>query len=79
MKRFTSHSPFFVILVFLMFTLIAASKAQICTGSLGDPVVNLTFGSGPNPGPRLAPGTTTYSFTNSVCPDDGSYTILPVI
>ena len=76
MKRFSSHSLFFIIFSFLMFTLLSASKAQICTGSLGDPVVNLTFGSGPNPGPRLASGITTYSFTNSSCPNDGSYTIV---
>jgi hypothetical protein len=76
MKRFSSHSLFFINFVFLMFTLLSASKAQICTGSLGDPVVNLTFGSGSNPGSPLPPGTTTYSFTSSVCPNDGSYTVV---
>ena len=76
MKRFSPHSQIFLILGFLMFTLISASKAQICTGSLGDPVVNLTFGSGSNPGPSLPAGVTTYSFTNSSCPNDSSYTIV---
>jgi gliding motility-associated-like protein len=49
------------------------SAAQLCNGSLGDPVVNITFGSG-------AAGETTfaapgYSYTSSSCPSDGSYTI----
>ncbi len=29
------------------------SYAQLCEGSLGDPVVNITFGSGGNPGQLL--------------------------
>ena len=76
MKKIRSHSRFLVNLFVLLFYVITASQAQICTGSLGDPVVNLTFGSGPNPGPTLKPGTTTYAFTNSICPDDGFYTIV---
>jgi gliding motility-associated-like protein len=49
------------------------SAAQLCTGSLGDPVVNITFGSGTNSGSDyLPPG---YSYTSSPCPNDGSYTI----
>ena len=76
MKKFRSHFRFLVNLLVLLFYVITASQAQICTGSLGDPVVNLTFGSGPNPGPSLTPGTTTYAFTSSICPNDGFYTIV---
>ncbi len=46
----------------------------MCTGSLGDPVVNITFGSGRNPGPALN-GITNYQYTTNGCPDDGYYTI----
>ena len=76
MKKIRFPFRFLVSLFFLMFYLVAASRGQICTGSLGDPVVNLTFGSGPNPGPSLAPGNTTYAFTSSICPNDGFYTIV---
>src|SRR6476646_10452312 len=46
-------------------------KAQTCTGSLGDPVLNETFGTGNY---RLAPGQTTYEFQGG-CPSKGKYTI----
>ena len=48
--------------------------AQLCTGSLGDPVVNITFGSGDNPGAPLD-GITNYTYTTDGCPQDGYYTI----
>lgn len=47
--------------------------AQLCTGSLGDPVVNITFGNGTDVSGFTAPG---YSFTTEPCPHDGSYTIV---
>ena len=43
--------------------------AQLCNGSLGDPVVNMTFSSGLT---AEAPG---YVFTSSSCPNDGFYTV----
>ena len=59
--------------------------SQLCTGSLGDPVVDITFGSGPNPGRELSnitPGaSTTYNFSpvsgNPALPTpyDGYYTV----
>lgn len=60
---------FFTITVFLIPFF---ASAQLCNGSLGDPVVNITFGTGgvsnyvPNNG---------YTFTSSSCPDDGFYTV----
>jgi gliding motility-associated-like protein len=49
------------------------TNAQLCTGSLGDPVVNITFGSGTNTGTGFTlPG---YTYTSSSCPNDGFYTI----
>ena len=56
-----------------MFT---SPKAQLCQGNLGDPVVNITFGAGPNPGPSLNAATTNYSFFGFDCPNDGSYTVI---
>ncbi|HTL08233.1 MAG TPA: hypothetical protein VL307_08260, partial [Chitinophagaceae bacterium] len=50
--------------------------AQLCTGSLGDPVVNINFGSGTNPiGPSLGILSTNYTYITQPCPADGSYTI----
>ena len=51
-------------------------SAQLCTGSLGDPVVNITFGSGTNPGKPISSTLTSYTFQGSDCPGDGYYTIL---
>ncbi|MEP6750486.1 MAG: gliding motility-associated C-terminal domain-containing protein [Bacteroidota bacterium] len=53
-----------------------ASTAQLCTGSLGDPVVNITFGSGSNPGQPLPGSVTNYIFVSTACPQDGFYTIV---
>ncbi len=50
-------------------------NAQLCSGSLGDPVVNITFGQGSNPGPPLAPGITNYNYFSTSCPPDGFYNI----
>jgi len=48
--------------------------AQLCQGSLGDPVVKITFGAGPNPGPPLG-GVTSYQYVANDCPQDGFYTV----
>ncbi len=59
----------FILLTSFVFT--GKTTAQLCTGSLGDPVVNITFGTTSTPlGAR-----TNYNFVTSGCPDDGSYTI----
>lgn len=50
-------------------------SAQLCQGSLGDPVVNITFGRGANPGNPLAAATTTYTYVTTSCPNDGMYTV----
>lgn len=66
--------PIITILLLLLFY---ESKAQTCNGSVGDPIVNNTFGSGPSTiGPPLPSGTTTnLIFRDSVCPGDGEYAI----
>ena len=52
-----------------------SSRAQLCQGSLGDPIVNITFGAGSNPGPQLAAATTAYQFVTNDCPNDGYYSV----
>jgi gliding motility-associated-like protein len=49
------------------------ASAQLCTGSLGDPLVNITFGS--NSAAPLRAGVTNLSYTTASCPNDGQYTI----
>ena len=50
------------------------STAQPCTGSLGDPVINITFGNTPNFNPGVTPPA-SYTYTSSSCPNDGFYTV----
>ncbi|MFT3682783.1 MAG: gliding motility-associated C-terminal domain-containing protein [Ferruginibacter sp.] len=64
-----------VSLLFISFFL-CRLQAQICSGSLGDPVVNVTFGAGSNPGAALSSRVITYSYHSSDCPNDGFYTII---
>ena len=49
------------------------TQAQICNGSLGDPVVKIDFGTGISNAGFTA--TNGYIYTSSSCPDDGYYTI----
>ena len=51
------------------------ANAQLCQGSLGDPIVNTTFGAGSNPGAPLAAATTNYQYVTNDCPNDGFYTV----
>jgi gliding motility-associated-like protein len=52
------------------------ARAQVCQGSLGDPLINITFGAGANPGPPLMAATTGYRYFAGDCPNDGSYTVI---
>lgn len=63
-----------VALIFIFFCV--SIHAQVCNGSLGDPVVNVTFSSGDNPGQALQSATTSYNFVSTSCPDDGNYTVV---
>ncbi len=49
--------------------------AQMCQGSLGDPIVNITFGAGANPGAPLSAATTNYNYVSTDCPRDGEYAV----
>jgi len=59
----------------LLLACVSLVQAQICTGSLGDPIVNITFGAGANPGPQLNAVTTNYAYQSNDCPNDGFYTV----
>jgi gliding motility-associated-like protein len=61
---------------FLFSQVSIVADAQLCTGSLGDPVVNITFGSGNSGSPYTPPPG--YIYTSSTCPNDGYYTITGV-
>jgi gliding motility-associated-like protein len=72
MKEYIKISVYFLVFCFICSTKLSA---QLCQGSLGDPVVNITFGAGSNPGLPAGNSTTNYTYVTHDCPDDGFYTI----
>lgn len=50
-------------------------NAQLCSGSLGEPIVNITFGSGVGKGPALDANTTSYIYDDAGKLEEGYYTI----
>jgi gliding motility-associated-like protein len=54
--------------LFLM--IVPEAHSQLCTGSLGDPVININFSPG-----SIVPVVPGYTYTSSSCPNDGFYTI----
>lgn len=71
MKYFTFLS--FLVVITLLCT--TDSAGQTCSGSLGDPVINITFGAGAAEANPLPAGVTSYTFTGITCPLDGFYTM----
>jgi hypothetical protein len=65
--------PAFVATFILSSTLV---HAQLCTGSLGDPAVHITFGLGGNPGPALPGNISGLPYVAKDCPDEGEYTLV---
>lgn len=61
-------------LLLLQLAALSELQAQLCNGSLGDPIINITFGAGANPGKPLTT-TTNLTYRSSDCPDDGYYTV----
>ncbi|MEO6721925.1 MAG: gliding motility-associated C-terminal domain-containing protein [Ferruginibacter sp.] len=65
---------FYLRSLLLCITILSANaKAQLCSGSLGDAVVNITFGSGGGPSSYVP--ANSYTYFSSPCPDDGFYTV----
>jgi len=73
LTRFSSAMLRITILLAAMHVVFFA-QAQLCNGSLGDPVVNIDFGSEGGANPGYTPNN-AYTYTSSSCPDDGFYTI----
>ena len=72
---------FSLLILFILITCFAlGSNAQTCTGSLGAPVINETFGAGSTPfsiGPALPDGFTTLRYVNHACGgDEAEYDIV---
>lgn len=68
-----------ILLFILLISLCNPSAAQLCNGSLGDPVVNIDFGSGTSEfGKPLSTAVTSYTFVNDIGPSDGNYTIAKI-
>lgn len=69
---------FYVFLFFCLFFFYCSNLgyAQLCTGSLGDPVVSINFGSGTATHAGALPtGETSYTYSSADFPTDGSYTV----
>lgn len=73
MRNGTSMTRLIFVLLMTVFSL--PGMAQLCQGSLGDPLVNITFGTGNNPGAPLAAAATGYQYVANDCPNDGFYTV----
>ncbi|MEO8404601.1 MAG: gliding motility-associated C-terminal domain-containing protein [Chitinophagaceae bacterium] len=67
------RSVFLLLAIFSIATIDV--RAQVCQGSLGDPLVNITFGHGTNPGPPLTTALIGYQYFPNDCPNDGFYTV----
>lgn len=63
-----------ILLLYITSLTVLFVRAQVCTGGLGDAVVNITFGTGTTPDFNFSPPA-AYTYTSSTCPNDGSYTI----
>ena len=68
----TFRKYFIALILFFSFSEI---NAQVCNGTLGDPVINIDFGRGASAfGSALPSGTNNYNFVTGT-PNDGDYTI----
>mgnify|MGYP000119598595 CR=1 FL=1 len=68
----------FLQLITIVLLTVGGVLAQTCTGSLGDPVVNVSFGTGSGftTLPTAASGaSTTYTNVSNNCPNDGNYAV----
>ena len=69
-KHFLFSMPVMILFVSVF---CSPAQAQLCDGSLGDPVVNITFDSGGGASSYVP--AAGYTYTSSNCPNDGYYTI----
>ena len=65
-----------ILVLSLILIITLNTNAQSCNSSIGDPVLNETFGSGTSVyGPPLAYGITNLIYQTKDCPEDGYYSI----
>lgn len=62
-------------LIVLSFFICSSASAQLCNGSLGEPVVNINFGNKNSTAGPLRPGVTNLGYVTG-CPLDGNYAIV---
>ena len=67
-------SRYYIILLIILISNLQ-TNAQLCNGSLGDPVVNINFGSGSVGQSNLTGVGNGYIYLTTNCPNDGQYTI----
>lgn len=77
MKEFSFYQCVRLFFLLCVFNIFSVAKGQLCNGSLGDPVVNITFGKGAASSTTVYSPPNTYIYTTSSCPGDGYYTITP--
>src|SRR5271154_4654098 len=61
----------FIIVSFALLLCFPVLHAQLCNNNLGDPIVNIDFGTADNP---VKPSFTSYAYVGG-CPSKGQYTI----
>ncbi|MEI8111325.1 MAG: gliding motility-associated C-terminal domain-containing protein [Chitinophagia bacterium] len=61
--------------IIVLLCCIQSTVAQVCSGSLGDPIIWVTFGSDATPKGPLRSGVTNLTYTGSGCPADAQYAI----
>ncbi len=72
---FRELSPSKTILLCSVILFSIGLKGQLCTGSPGDPIATINFGSGPDPGQAISNVPATYQYTSQDCPAEGFYSI----
>lgn len=64
-----------LLLIAILFCFSLSSYSQLCEGSLGDPIVEIDFGSGSNRGSSLGSAITAFTYSSTGELDEGEYTI----
>jgi gliding motility-associated-like protein len=67
-KIFVKFALFFVTQFFVLTIIL---QAQLCNGNFGDPIINVTFGTG---GSKLPASVTSFEYSGG-CPPKGKYTV----
>ena len=74
-RHFFNYATRLGVLLPALFLFPGTTNSQICNGSLGDPVVKLTFDQATTIGSSSYVPPSAYTYDPSTCPNDGYYTI----